>query len=154
MKNRENITAVREACRADTDILCYMLAELFSIENDFTADAEKQRNALKILIDKKTGGVILVAESGSDITGMVNLQKIVSTAAGGYSILLEDLYVKPEYRNTGIGRMLVDKAEEWGRSESALRIQLGADIRNSNALSFYSNAGFNRSNMALHYKYL
>ena len=153
MKKNQMIS-VREADQADLNEVCNMLAELFSIEDDFRPDYEKQKTALEILIDKKTGSIILVAESDGYIAGMVNLQKIVSTASGGYSILLEDLYVKPEYRKTGIGGMLVGKAEEWGRSESALRIQLAADGRNRRAVSFYSYAGFGKSNMILHYKYL
>lgn len=152
---RKNQTAsVREADQADINELCHMLGGLFSVEDDFCADYEKQKTALEILIDKKTGSIIFVAESDGGIAGMINLQKIVSTAAGGYSILLEDLYVKNKYRDSGIGGMLVNRALQWAKSEGALRIQLAADIRNKKALSFYNNNGFTISNMVLYYKYI
>ena len=148
------VIKIRKAVRDDAEALCLLLRDLFLIETDFIPDAAKQRKGLEMLIGGMTGGVIFAAESGSEIAGMVNLQKIVSTAAGGYSVLLEDLYVKPEYRNSGIGSKLIDRAVQWGKQEGALRIQLAADLRNRPAISFYSERGFHISNMVLHYKVL
>ena len=62
MKKNQTVITVREACYTDIDILCSMLSELFSIEDDFASDPEKQKAALEILTDRKTGGVIFVAE--------------------------------------------------------------------------------------------
>jgi GNAT superfamily N-acetyltransferase len=145
---------IREAALDDLDILCEMIADLFSIEDDFEINKEKQIAALTLLIKRNTGGVIFIADADSLAAGMINLQKIISTAAGGFSVLLEDLYVKNELRNKGIGGMLLERAALWGKEEQAIRIQLGADIRNKSAINFYSNRGFIRSNMALHYKML
>lgn len=149
----ENIK-IREAVPDDIEILCGLLIELFTIEDDFTPDVEKHRLGISMLIDAKTNGIILVAESYLEIQGMVNLQKIASTAEGGYSVLIEDLYVKREYRGRGVGRMLIERALQWAKNEGALRVQLAADMRNNPALSFYSNAGFNMSNLIMHYKKL
>ncbi len=152
MKENKSCVKIRSAVSEDIDILCAMLEELFTIEDDFTTDTSKQRAGLDILINGNTESIIFIAQSGSEIAGMINLQKIVSTAAGGYSVLLEDLFVKAEYRSIGIGKMLIDRALLWAKSEGALRIQLAADIRNKVALSFYSNSGFNISNMVLYYR--
>lgn len=147
-----NNILVRKAGESDLDTLADMLGRLFSIEDDFQADPVKQKAGLELIISGYVCGVILIAEADSVIAGMVNLQKVVSTASGGYSVLLEDLYVKPEMRRTGIGSFLLKNAVEWGRKEKALRIQLGADVRNKSALNFYKSIGFARSSLSLHYK--
>jgi len=145
---------IREARVSDTAMLAGMLAELFSIEDDFEIDSSKQKTALNIITGGSTGGVILIAETDSAAAGMINLQKVVSTASGGFSVLMEDLYVRPEYRKRGIGTMLVEKAVQWGKEHGAVRIQLAADSRNTPALDFYSKTGFSKSNMIFHYKFI
>ena len=146
-----NIT-IRKAVFDDLNILSEMIADLFSIESDFEINPAKQIAALKMIIEGDTCGVIFIAEADLQVAGMINLQRIVSTAAGGFSVLLEDLYVKHDLRNRGIGEMLLVQAAMWGKEQQALRIQLGADIRNKPAITFYSRHGFFKSNMALHYK--
>jgi GNAT superfamily N-acetyltransferase len=143
---------IREAVLDDLNILSKMIADLFSIEDDFEINTDKQIAALTMIIKRNTDGVILIAEADSLAAGMINLQRIVSTAAGGFSVLLEDLYVKHDLRNKGIGGMLLQRAALWGKKHQAMRIQLGADIRNKSAIDFYSSNGFVKSNMALHYK--
>ncbi len=143
---------VRPAVTDDIDILVEMLNSLFTIEDDFSPDPLKQRAGLDIIVSGKTGGAVFLAEYDGSPAGMVNLQKIVSTAAGGFSVLLEDLYVVPEMRRNGVGTVLLQEAIRWGREEGSLRIQLGADVRNKPAISFYTAKGFKISNLALHYK--
>lgn len=146
--------SIRKACTGDIDILSSFLGELFSIEDDFKIDYARQRMALEMITGGETGGVIFMAEADSDPAGMINLQKIVSTASGGYSVLLEDLFVSVKYRGKGIGKKLLDKAVQWGREEQALRMQLAADLRNRRALSFYEINGFRTSRMICHYRML
>ncbi len=147
-------TVIRKAGINDVKIISEMIAELFAIEVDFKSDRAKQDKAVKMIISGKTGGVIFIAENDSMAAGMINLQKIISTAAGGYSVLLEDLYVIPEFRKTGIGKLLIDRAIQWGREHNALRVQLAADVRNIPASDFYTGRGFEKSNMVFYYKYI
>jgi GNAT superfamily N-acetyltransferase len=145
---------IRKAVASDIEILNRFLSELFTIEDNFTIDLAKQRTALEMITGDGTGRVIFVAETGSLIAGMINLQKIVSTASGGYSVLLEDLYIVSEFRGKGIGKKLFDQAVRWGREQHALRIQLAADIRNKPAMDFYSGMGCKMSSMICYYKYI
>jgi len=143
---------LRKAAESDINTLSGMLAELFSIEDDFEIDSVKQKKALSLIINGGEEAVIFVAETQSEIIGMINIQKIVSTAVGGYSLLLEDMFVLSEYRCFGVGKMLIEQAVQWGKERQAFRIQLAADIRNMPAINFYYREGFSMSNMVLHYK--
>ncbi len=145
---------IRKAEIKDINKLSDMISSLFSIEDDFSVDIEKQKRGLRMIIDGEADGIILVAEKDSVVTGMVSLQKVVSTAAGGYSLLLEDMFVMPEHRHSGVGEKLVKEAVRWGKENSVLRIQLAADKRNTSAINFYSANGFNTGNMICFYKYI
>lgn len=145
---------IRKAELNDIETLSNMLNELFSIEDDFIPDSVKQKKGLELIISGIDGGGIFIAQYGTRVAGMMNLQKIVSTAAGGFSVLLEDLYVEPDMRGRGIGSMLINHAVGWSKEEQAVRIQLGADARNAPALGFYQSKGFMRGNLVLHYKYI
>jgi ribosomal protein S18 acetylase RimI-like enzyme len=145
-----NIT-IRKAEEHDIDTMCLLLAGLFAIETDFETDVQKQRNALNLLImdDDKA---VFVAMSDQSIIGMITGQLVVSTAAGGYSVLLEDLFVMPEYRGKGIASMLIRYLLSWGKAKGAVRIQLVADENNSAALELYKKTGFSVSSMRGLYK--
>lgn len=138
---------IRKAQRRDIEWLMRLLFELFSIESDFIFDEQKQRSGLELLLADKWDRVVYVADHDGEIVGMVTAQILVSTAAGGYSILLEDMYVKDDFRWRGIGVALVRQIKRWGFERGVTRIQLVADETNTAALTFYKKIGFRRSRM-------
>jgi GNAT superfamily N-acetyltransferase len=143
---------IRNAIEDDIDYMCEMLAGIFLIETDFKKDTTIQRRALTLLLRDKDNKTALVAENDSMTAGMITGQLVVSSAVGGYSILLEDLFVIPEYRTRGIASMLIRHLISWGKTKGAVRVQLVADNRNPAAMKLYKNAGFLSSNMRGLYK--
>ena len=55
---------------------------------------------------------------------MINLLFTISTAEGGFVLLLEDLVVHREYRGHGYGSMLLDYAIEFAKQKNFRRITL------------------------------
>jgi GNAT superfamily N-acetyltransferase len=136
----------------DLPALSDLLAELFSLETDFTVDRERQIRGLRMILDTPERGTVLVArESRGTVVGMVSLQLLVSTAAGGISGQIEDLVIQRELRFRGLGSRLLQEAIDWGRARGSCRFQLSADIRNLSALSFYKRRGFRSSHMSVLY---
>jgi GNAT superfamily N-acetyltransferase len=146
-----NQIVIRKAEERDINAMCLLLAGLFAIETDFETDVQKQRNALNLLI-KDNNKAAFVTMSNQSIFGMITGQLVVSTAAGGYSILLEDLFVIPEYRGKGIASILIQNIISWGKTKGAVRVQLVADEKNSAALELYKKTGFSQSSMCGLYK--
>ena len=132
---------IRKAVYDDIKGMASMLSELFSIESDFKVDLEIQKKGLILLLNSKYS-VVFAAESDGKLCGMVTGQLVVSTASGGYSVLLEDLFVKKEFRKSGIASKLVTAVENWAIYNNAKRIQLVADETNTTALNFYKNRNF------------
>ncbi|MDD5053048.1 MAG: GNAT family N-acetyltransferase [Sulfuricurvum sp.] len=131
-----------------SDLLC----ELFSIEDDFVIDKEKQTLGLKLLLNE-IHSTILVASVNNEIVGMITMQTLISTASGGYVGLIEDLIVTKNYRGIGIGSKLLKSLIDESQHQGLLRLALGADIRNTAAILFYRKHGFAASHMGLMYRF-
>jgi ribosomal protein S18 acetylase RimI-like enzyme len=128
---------VRPATPRDLDALVRLLDLLFSLEADFTPDAARQRRGLDAMLADPGQRVVLVAERGGLVVGMVTGQLLVSTAEGGPAVLAEDLVVDVGARGQGLGRLLLEELERWARHRGASRVQLLVDEENLEALAFY-----------------
>jgi GNAT superfamily N-acetyltransferase len=142
----------RKANEHDKNSMCDMLAALFSIETDFKIDADKHRHGLDLLLRDNESRIAILAEFNFRIAGMITGQLVVSTASGGYSVLIEDLFVMPDFRRFGIAAMLLREIISWGKAMGAVRAQLVADERNKPALALYKKTGFGKGSMTGLYK--
>lgn len=135
------------AAAADLDALADLLAELFTLESDFTPDRAKQLAALQAIVDNPALGRLFVLKVNGQVAGMANALTTISTAEGGRVLLLEDVIVKAEYRGNGLGRRLVEQVMAWAAAEGMTRVTLLADRDNTGALAFYRSLGFQDSAM-------
>jgi ribosomal protein S18 acetylase RimI-like enzyme len=133
---------VRRARAADIDSMVSLLAELFSIEADFSFDPEKQRRGLADLLERGDEACLLVCEREGEVVGMCSVQALISTAEGGKVGLLEDMVVAAAWRGRGLGSALLAAAQQWSAGQGMTRLQLLADATNEPALGFYRRQGW------------
>lgn len=142
---------VRRATNSDIEAMTGLLANLFSIETDFTPDADKQVKGLTMMLAQPEERAVIVAEArgqkSGEVVGMVTGQMLISTAQGGLVTLIEDLFISPQHRGTGVGSRLLREVEAWARSLGSTRLHLLADKDNGPAKAFYENAGWSLSNL-------
>ncbi len=141
----------RFATYNDIPEMSNLLSELFTIEDDFTIDTEKQSRGLKLLLDTPSA-TILVAETDKHVVGMISMQELVSTAIGESVGLIEDMIVTQLHRSKGIGSRLLEALIAESVRKKYGRLALGADSRNSAAIAFYQKYGFTSSHMGLMYR--
>jgi ribosomal protein S18 acetylase RimI-like enzyme len=132
-----------DAARAD-DIpqLCELLNILFAQEHDFQPDAGKQMRGLRLIIEHPEFGKIFVCRDGARVVGMVSLLFTISTASGAQIASLEDVIVRSEQRNSGIGAELIRHAFAFSRRSGFAYIALLTDATNEHAIRFYKRRGF------------
>jgi len=135
------MTIIRPAAMADLDRLVVLLQALFRIEADFACDEARQRRGLAMLLVRPTARV-MVAEEKDGVIGMATGQIIISTAEGGFALLVEDVVVAPPWRGQGIGRRLLAALADWAGEQGISRLQLLADRNNRPALEFYRANGW------------
>lgn len=141
-QNEQLMTVQIRPARADDLAQCVdLLDELFRLERDFAPDARRQMRGLSLLLENDSARV-LVADDDGEVVGMLSVQRLVSTAEGGSVGLVEDVVVPAVRRGQGIGRALMDAAEEWARRENLSRLQLLAERGNQPAQAFYQRLGW------------
>lgn len=134
--------AIATASEADIPELIDLLGVLFSIEQDFTPDPDKQRQGLAALLASPMGHVAIARDPAGRAVGMATAQLVISTAEGAPSAWVEDVVVREDWRAHGIGRALLDAVVAWADSRGAVRAQLLADLDNAPALAFYARVGW------------
>src|SRR5437879_13555495 len=90
---RMNHVVIEPATEAGLDELSDLLGELFSEESDFRPNKEKQLRGLRLIFEQPNRGRVFVLRRDNAIVGMINLLFTISTAEGGFVVLLEDLVV-------------------------------------------------------------
>lgn len=140
-------TVIEQATIEDLPRLTDLLTDLFSMEEDFRPDRSKQMRGLRLILEQPSRGRILVIRHDGNIVGMINLLFTISTAEGGFVILLEDLIIHHDYRNHGFGGKLLTHAIEYAKQKEFLRITLLTDKLSENSQRFYKRHGFHVSSM-------
>ncbi len=142
-----NDVCIEPATEADLDELSSLLGELFSEESDFRPDKERQLRGLRFIFEQPNRGRVFVLRRDKVIVGMMNLLFTISTAEGGFVILLEDLVVHRTYRDQGYGGMLLKYAIDFAKQKGFLRITLLTDRPEIRSQNFFRRHGFYESPM-------
>lgn len=156
-KNRmahENTSSVMEdpprvepATIEDLPALTELVLDLMSRSDDFTADRAVQERGLRLILEQPNRGRIFVVRNKDKIFGMVNLLFTISTARGGFVILMEDVVIHPDHRGQGYGHMLVDYVADFAKQKNFKRITLLTDKMSAESQEFFRKQGFEYSNM-------
>jgi GNAT superfamily N-acetyltransferase len=80
---------------------------------------------------------------------MINLLITISTAEGGFVLLLEDLVVHADHRGQGHGGRLLNHAVEFAREKGFVRITLLTHRDDERVVAFYRRHGFVASEMMI-----
>jgi N-acetylglutamate synthase-like GNAT family acetyltransferase len=141
-------TFIEQATMEDLPQLTELLVELFSNESDFRPDRANQMRGLRLILEQPSRGRIFVVRGNGFIIGMINLLFTISTAEGGFVILLEDLIIHRDYRHQGFGDRLLEHAVAYARQKEFLRITLLTDrVTEESQQRFFKKHGFVESNM-------
>jgi len=62
---------------------------------------------------------------------------------------VENIGVDPQYRNRGIGRLLMDAAVKWAKEQKAAKLWVSAFWENRKAIKFYKQNGFYESGVEM-----
>lgn len=135
-------TTVEQATILDLPQLTDLLHDLFTMESDFKPDHAKQMRGLQLILEQPNRGRIFVLRHNGMILGMINLLFTISTAEGGFVILLEDVIVHRDHRHQGIGAKLLTHAIEYAKTKNFQRITLLTDKLNDESQRFFKNHGF------------
>jgi GNAT superfamily N-acetyltransferase len=138
---------IEPATFEDLDELSSLLGELFSEESDFRPDKDRQLHGLRLIFEQPNRGRVFVLRSDRTIVGMINLLFTISTAEGGFVILLEDLVIHKTFQGKGYGSRLLEYAIDFAKQKNFLRITQLTDRPELRSQNFFKRYGFFESAM-------
>ena len=131
---------IRDAKPSDGPRLVELITEL---GHEIT---EKQvRKNLAAL--KKSGEIPLVATLDKRVVAMCGISRRVVIHRPAALGRITALIVSKELQGEGIGRMLVDAAEEWMRKKGCQLVEVTSNDRRAAAHAFYRHMGYERSSI-------
>ncbi len=138
---------IESATLDDLPQLTDLVMSLLAVEADFAPDHEKQKHGIKPILEQPNRGRIFVLRNDHFLIGMVNLLFTISTAEGGFVILMEDVIVHPDHRGQGYGTRLLQYAIQFAREKQFKRITLLTDEISAESQRFFQRNGFQHSHM-------
>ncbi|HUF62919.1 MAG TPA: GNAT family N-acetyltransferase [Verrucomicrobiales bacterium] len=140
-------TRVEPATIEDLEILTEMVMSLLGEEEDFTPDRAKQEKGIRLILEEPSRGRIFVLRNDFLVIGMVNLLFTISTAEGGFVVIMEDFVIHPEHRRRGFGGILLKHVIDFAQDRGFLRITLLTDRISAESQAFFQHHGFRHSSM-------
>ncbi len=144
---KEDHPRVEPATLEDLPALTELVMNLFEFSGDFRPDHAVQERGLRLILEQPNRGRIFVVRNNDRIFGMVNLLFTLSTARGGFVILMEDVVIHPDHRGQGYGTMLVNYVADFAKKKHFKRITLLTDKISAESQEFFKKQGFDYSNM-------
>ncbi len=145
-------TTVRQAVLADLPVL----APLFDGYRRFYGRPTDVAAAQTFLRERFDHGesVIFLAHAAGAPAGFTQLYPSFSSVSLARVFILNDLFVVPERRRTGVGSQLLRAATEHARALGAVRVSLNTDIQNTSAQAVYEARGWKRDREYFVYHFL
>lgn len=149
---------IRKYRPADESDLKKCISELKACERifdeDYLTDDEAVENLLvHLLKTRNKGGQILVAEVKKKVVGFISLvieNKNDELIVGKQnSVHVSDLVILPEFRGKNIGKMLLEKADEFAKSKGIAYIKLVVFAENKSARTVYERMGYKDYEIAM-----
>ncbi len=107
----------------------------------FEKAPEKHTNTVAQMIAEQDHFEAFIAEDEKGVVLGMALYFFAYFTWVGKSLYLDDLYVKEEYRGTGVGKLLIQKIFEVAKKEKCKRLRWQVLDWNSPAIDFYDKLG-------------
>ncbi|HVG39079.1 MAG TPA: GNAT family N-acetyltransferase [Pyrinomonadaceae bacterium] len=137
-----NIT-LRRAQIYDADILLELMREFYAVEH-LTFVEETARAAVRQLLANPEYGAVFLARGGEEeqFAGYVVVTFGFSLEFHGRNALVDELYVRENFRGRGVGGECLRHVEGFCRREGVRFLHLEVDRANTRAQALYRRAGF------------
>ena len=131
---------IRKAGREDIPVVLELIKELAEYEK-MSDDVVATPKLLEEWIFDKEKAHVLLGEAEGEIVGMALYFYNFSTFLGRAGIYLEDLYVKPSMRGSGMGKALLTRLARIAVEEGCGRMEWSCLNWNTPSIGFYKSLG-------------
>ena len=118
-----------------------MMANFYAIDK-YPFNRIKSENNLLTFIDDASLGLLYLIENNSETMGYICITFGFSFEYGGRIAFVDEFYLKPEYRNQGIGSQVMEFIERKSIDLEVKSLLLEVEKHNSHAQGLYAKQGF------------
>lgn len=140
MKNIEIVEASDNNYEDVAELVRCLLVELGAAAQVEAIDFDQVVRAL--LADSKIWAFLAMHDDSA--IGVITLHECAAIYVGGIFGEVSELYVKPDYRSSKVGNLLLRSAVEKGRESGWKRLEVGSPPANESprTIKFYEDEGF------------
>ena len=132
---------MREAVLGNVRTLVELMAEFYA-ESDYVLDRGRAAAAFTALLSDPRLGRVWLIEQAAAAVGYVVVTFVFGMEYGGLTAFVDDFFVRPAYRNSGLGTAALAAARDACAmlGVRALSVEVAGD--NDPALAVYRRTGF------------
>ncbi|MEO6076644.1 MAG: GNAT family N-acetyltransferase [Dokdonella sp.] len=132
---------IRQAQPADAAVIVELIGELADYEKLRDQAVATEADIARSLFGESPRVFCEIAEVDGVVAGFALWFYNYSTFLGRHGIYLEDLFVRPQQRGHGIGKMLLSGLAQRCNEENLGRLQWSVLDWNEDAIRFYESLG-------------
>lgn len=132
---------IREAAREDIPLLLSLIRELAEYEKLVSEVVVTEEILEESLFSQIPAAEALIGEYDGESIGFAIFFHNFSTFLGQRGLYLEDLYIKPEFRNRGFGREMLMHLAQIAVERNCGRFEWAVLDWNASAIGFYEKLG-------------
>lgn len=126
----------------------------FQFDEKINSDWEATEYGRKFFEERCTDSKwhTIIAEADGKPVGYLNggLDNFGYRKTGAQKVaVIENVGVIPEFQNQGIGKLLVENFFAWTKKQGAFQVQVVCFAKNSQALDWYKQLGFEQSDIVM-----
>lgn len=147
---------VRQAGSEDVAGCAAGIAALLEELGSQSPSREEMEGAARALVERPELGTLLLVEAGGEVVGVLAASWVHAVHVPGHYGVVQDLWVRPDFRSRSVGHDLVEAYAEIARAGGAARLEVGlpresfAGIRSTEA--FYLGNEFSALGMRMRRK--
>ena len=136
------MTKIREAVENDSAIIFDCICGLAEHVNQSDMVSATEQDIKESIFSSDSHVKVFVAENDEDqVCGFALIFKTFSTFKVVSNYYIEDLFVFPEYRSSGVGKKLFDFIKHYAQTQGANKVEWYVNNANPGAIDFYKKIG-------------
>lgn len=122
------------------------IARLFDLYRQYYSCDPNLTLATSFIKDRIENGDsdIFIAVDSEQVCGFVQLYPSFCSVQAAKIYILHDLYVDADFRQSGAGKMLMNRATQWAKENGAARLDLLTEKDNNAAQRLYEKLGYKK----------
>ncbi len=141
---------IRSAKTEDIDKIITLLIELGRPKPDMD-DKKRFPELIQSYLDDSDKEILIVRNS-SDVIGMISIIYLTRLNQKQQEMYIPELIIQKEFRNTGIGKKLINAVIELAKKKNCHRIRLESGNQRTESHMFYEKNDFEQSALSFDLK--